>query len=178
MARRIPKDDEIARMCKAELDRLSLTLDEDGLEKLSDALLRINKDWLSKSNQAYPCYSEEYLIKREIRRGTQSIEDLTVEQAGSLTIVDDLLECDPEEIRAGARKKKLSILSIEILELRRTCTIREIAEIKGVPKSTIHDDILRSARLIQSIPAFGLWTVLADTFMTTVRTVKYWLKNN
>lgn len=177
MARRIPTDSKIAQMSTAELDKLYATLSEQEREAVNDALLRVNKSWLDQAHGAYTCYSEQYLIKREIRRGTQSIEDITVEQAGTYTIVDDLFECDPDEIRAGAHKVNLSIQSCEILELRKVgCTIREIAAIMGIPRSTVHDDLLRSARVIQRIPAFGLWTVLANAFLTTVSTVKYWLK--
>lgn len=125
----------------------------------------------------YPCYSEEYLIKREHRRGERSIEEIYEDTLAAIQPVDDLLYCAWQEVRSGAHKAGLSIKSIEMLEYRRVgCTTREISELVGVPETSVRRDLCKSAVRVQSIPAFGLWTVLAEIFCMDVSTIKYLLK--
>ncbi|MEN6370561.1 MAG: hypothetical protein ABFD64_00975, partial [Armatimonadota bacterium] len=87
--------------------------------------------------------------------------------------VSELFETAWTEIRSGAAKVGISDLQLDLLELRRwEFTYREIHEATGYSLGTINRELTDAAEKIQKIPAYGLWTVLAEVFHVRVQRVK------
>jgi DNA-binding NarL/FixJ family response regulator len=119
----------------------------------------------------------EKQIMRPRRRGSQvSLEVCHITTATCIEI-DALFECLWVEIMAGAKKTKCSQLQIDILSLRRYgLSSRDIADaIKtthNVSHMTVQCELRTASTRIQHTDAFGIMTVLAEVFKTSVGRIK------
>ena len=151
--------------------------DGGSLEAESDRLLRKSGCF----NRISGIYTEEQ-ISRARKRGREIPLDETFDHrqfpAKNERMVSALYECYWQEVISGAHKMNCSIRQIDFLELRRFgYSYGDIADMKKdtykCSADTVERDIKCAAVAIQKIPSFGLWSVLAEVFKTSVERIKY-----
>jgi hypothetical protein len=147
---------------------------EDGLEKQADEMLTQQP-----INAEYPAYPDHVLSRRDpIRRGERSIDEVFEASVGALKSVDALLEVSWMEVRSGAALKGVDEICVRALSYHSTgMSDDDVAAALSTDQEVFSGAdvaamLITSANVIQSIPAFGLWTVLAQTFHIPVGRVR------
>jgi len=150
-----------------------IVIGDDGasLEAESDRLLKKNHA-LNKASGIYT----EIQLKRKIRDKEVSIVDCNAVIESSAEI-DAMFDCFWQEIMDGARKKKLTPRQIDFLSLRRfRMSTRDIAEATkntwGVSYVVVSQDLKDATEKITDIPEFGIISVLAEVFKTSIERIK------
>lgn len=145
--------------------------EESRLEKVANRLLRQMR---AAADPEYPAFSDHYLADRDCRRAREvSLEEIFDATVVSFSAVDDLFEATWCEIRSGAKKAGCTERQIEFLNWRRLeMSYKEISEITGWSERVVKRDLESAAAIIQHIPAFGLWSVMAEIFRVHVRRIK------
>ena len=150
---------------------LRIAVDSDGadLESLADKLL------LDSGDLGITVYSELQLTRQDVRHEkADSMETLWSELCGNYDSVDDvIIESAWADIVAGAKYKHIDPDTLQMIEMKqKKFTYAEIAEIFGMPESTVKSRILRAEKRILKMPEFGMWETIND--MT--KWVSNWLK--
>jgi hypothetical protein len=142
------------------------------LERQSDRLLSRNN---AGSDPEYPAYSEEYLTHyRDLRRGGVVSIDTCEHLIQDMRAVDDLMDVLWYEVKRGANYVGVTERQMMFLERRRyNWSIQEIADDTGWSVGTVSRDLKNAAIRIQRIPAFAIWSVIAEVFRMRVETVQY-----
>jgi hypothetical protein len=160
-----PSIEEIARMRPGSLEA----------EEVANRLLagiRADRD------REYPASSEDELARRDRRRAREtSIEEVYEKTTLGVQVVS-IFDVMWGEIISGAHYVKLSRLQIQCLDLRKHGkTYRRIAdelqdEYPDIYPMEVWRAVKSGAMRIQRIPAFGVWTTIAEIFHLPLDWVK------
>lgn len=142
-------------------------------EMVADRLVKLSRPPGGPQAEEYPAYSESYIEDRDKDRGDSDLdaipEDLISDDAG-LPLVDIAYG----EILAAASYRRLTDHQVSLITYRMDgMTVRDIADMLKCPKTTVHREYTAAIKKLETVPWFGLWSVIAEEFRLKVSEVRY-----